>query len=44
MTLSLGKPFFSDIRLNYEQYFYRRDAEPKISEHNKIVVEFMTHF
>ena len=44
MTWSIGKPFVSDIRLNYEQYFYRHDAVPKVSEKNKIVVELMTRF
>lgn len=45
MTLSLGKGALqADIRLNYEQYFYNKDAEPSISEQNKIVLEFVAHF
>lgn len=45
MTLSLGKGALqADIRLNYEQYFYNKDAEPSISERNKIVLEFVAHF
>lgn len=45
MTLSLGKEALqADIRLNYEQYFYNKDAEPSISERNKIVLEFVAHF
>ena len=44
VTLSLSKPFISDIRINYEKYFYRHDAVAKTSEKDKIVVEFMTRF
>ena len=44
VTLSLGLPFVSDIRLNYEKYFYRDGAVAKPSERDKIVVEFMTRF
>lgn len=44
LTLSLGTPFVSDIRINYEKYFYRHDGVPKVSEKDKVVVEFMTHF
>ena len=44
VTLSLGKPFITDIRINYEKYFDRHDGVPKTSEKDKIVVEFMTHF
>ena len=43
-TLSFDKPFISEIRANYEKYLYRHDALPKVSERDKIVVEFMTHF
>ncbi len=43
-TFSISKPFLSDIRINYEQYFYRHGATPKVSEKNKIVIELMTHF
>lgn len=44
LTLSLAKPFVSDIRLNFEKYFYRSGASPKTSERDKIVVEIMTRF
>lgn len=44
LTLSLATPFVSDIRLNYEKYFYRDGAVVKPSEHDKIVVEVMTRF
>ena len=43
LTLTLTK-LKSDIRLNYEKYFYEKDATPKTSERDKIVVEFVTHF
>ena len=44
VTLSLNKPFISDIRINYEKYFYRDNSLAKPSEKDKIVIEFMTHF
>lgn len=45
LTLSMGKGALqADIRLNYEQYFYNKDAIPSISEQNKIVLEFVAHF
>ena len=44
ITLSLAKPFISDIRINYEKYFYRKNAIAKTSEKDKFVIEFMTHF
>lgn len=44
LTLSIDKPFVSDIRINYEKYFYRKGAIPKPSEKDKIVVELMTRF
>ena len=44
VTLSLATPFVSDIRLNYEKYFYRSGAVAKPSEQDKLVVEFMTRF
>lgn len=44
LTISLATPFVADIRINYEKYFYRHGAVPKVSEKDKIVVEFMTHF
>ncbi len=44
VTFSISKPFISDIRLNYEKYFYRNNATIKTSEHDKIVIEVMTRF
>lgn len=44
VTLSLKKPFISDIRLNYEKYFYRDGAVALPSENDKVVVELMTRF
>lgn len=44
VTLSFDKPFLSDIRINYEKYFYGHEGIAKTSEKDKIVVEFMTHF
>ena len=44
LTFSLALPFVSDIRLNYEKYFYRDGAIAKPSECDKIVIEFMTRF
>jgi len=43
-TLSLSKPFISDIRLNFEKYFYGSGAVAKTSERDKIVIEIMTRF
>ena len=44
ITLSIAKPFISDIRINYEKYFYNSGATPKVSEQDKFVIEFMTRF
>lgn len=45
ITLSLGtSKLQSDIRLNYEQYFYKKNIVPAISEQNKIVLELVAHF
>ncbi|MGI6222900.1 MAG: porin [Prevotella sp.] len=44
VTLSFGGPFVSDLRLNYEKYFYRDGAQPKVSERDKIVCELMVRF
>lgn len=44
VTLSFAKPFISDIRINYEKYFYGEGVVGKTSERDKIVVEFMTRF
>lgn len=43
-TFSLSKPFHTDIRVNYEKYFYRHDGVAKPSEKDKFVIEFVTHF
>lgn len=44
VTISFGKPFLSDIRINYEKYFYGEPSRAKVSERDKFVIEFMTHF
>ena len=44
LTLSLKKPFVSDIRINYEKYFYRNADVAHTSEKDKIVLEVMTRF
>lgn len=44
VTLSLAKPFVSDIRINYEKYFYGKNGVAKVSEKDKIVFEVMTRF
>ncbi len=44
VTFSFAKKFVADIRINYEQYFYKNNAVPKESEQNKLVIEFMTRF
>lgn len=44
LTLSLSKPFISDIRINYEKYHYPNGAKVKISEQDKLVIEVMTRF
>ena len=38
------KTFNTDLRLNYENYFYRDNAVPKIAEQDKIVAELMVRF
>lgn len=44
LTFSFNKPFVSDIRVNYEKYFYQADGIPKVSEKDKFVVEVMVRF
>ncbi len=44
ITLSIDKPFISDIRLNYEHYFYRAGVTPKVSEQSKLVAELVVRF
>ncbi|HQF10906.1 MAG TPA: porin [Paludibacteraceae bacterium] len=41
ITLCLDKPFLNDIRLNYEQYFYKKGIQ---NNDNKFVVEFVLRF
>ena len=43
-TWSIAEPFISDIRVNYEKYFYNEGATPKVSEQDKAVIEFMIRF
>lgn len=45
LTLGMGKGRLqTDVRLNYEQYFYNKGVTPSISERNKIVLEVVAHF
>lgn len=45
VTLTLAtKALQTDIRLNYEQYFYAKVASPSISERSKLVLEFVARF
>ena len=44
ITLSLQRPFISDIRINYEKYFYPDNALIHVSEQDKFGIEFMTRF
>lgn len=45
ITLSVGNRLFpTDIRFNYEQYFYTNDGTPKESEQSKLVAELMIKF
>ena len=44
VTFSISKQFVSDIRLNYEKYFYKSGGIAKEGEQDKIVIEFMTRF
>ena len=41
LTFSLNKPFLNDIRLNYEQYFYKIN---QTNSDNKLVIEFVARF
>ena len=41
ITISLGKPFLNDIRLNYEKYFYAENIE---NHDDKLVLEFVVRF
>ena len=45
VTLSFGSARLqADLRINYEQYFYRHGVTPGISDRNKIVAEVVCHF
>ena len=44
LTFSLSKAFRTDIRLNYEKYFYPEGGVAKESEQDKIVLELMVRF
>ena len=44
VTLTILKPFATDIRLNYENYFYRKNSIPDVSEKDKFVIELMARF
>lgn len=44
ITFSLSKAFRTDLRLNYEKYFYAKNSIAKESERDKVVVELMMRF
>lgn len=45
ITFSLGGPFQTDLRLNFEKYFYgKQEMLAKASEKDKLVLELMVHF
>lgn len=45
VTFSLGGPYQTDLRLNYEKYFYGNQKDlAKESERDKLVLELMVHF
>lgn len=45
LTFSVRNKYFpTDIRLNYEKYFYPNDGTPKESEQDKLVAELMIRF
>ncbi|MCI6278857.1 MAG: OprO/OprP family phosphate-selective porin [Bacteroidales bacterium] len=45
LTLSfLHNRLISNIRINFEKYFYTQPELARISEKDKLVIEFMTHF
>ncbi len=44
ITFSLSKAFRTDLRLNYEKYFYASNSIAKESEQDKIVLELMIRF
>ena len=44
ITFSLSKAFCTDLRLNFEKYFYPEGSIAKESEQDKIVLELMVRF
>lgn len=45
LTFSVRNPYFpTDIRLNYEKYWYPHNGTPKESEQDKLVAELMIRF
>lgn len=44
VTLSLSKAFRTDLRLNFEKYFYAGNSIAKESEQDKVVLELMVRF
>ena len=44
VTLSFGKAFQADLRINYEKYFYDDLSLAKESEQDKFVMELMVRF
>lgn len=44
VTLSFGKAFQADLRINYEKYFYDKLSLAKESEQDKFVMEMMVRF
>mgnify|MGYP004445197105 CR=1 FL=1 len=44
-TMHIGVwKIYGQLRINYEKYFYAKDAVPATSERDKIVAELMVHF
>ena len=44
LTCSMSKAFRTDLRLNFEKYFYAKNSIAKESEQDKIVMELMIRF
>lgn len=44
VTFNLSKAFRTDLRLNFEKYFYAKNSIAKESEQDKIVLELMVRF
>lgn len=44
VTLSLSKPFFADLRINYEKYFYDDWSLADDANKDKLVVEMVVRF